>query len=57
MTISRQVEPVSYTINDAVAALGIGRTKIYQLIDNGTLRKIKGWKTNADTGQRRAEPY
>lgn len=35
------VEPVSYTVADAKAALGIGHTKLYELFQTGDLRKVK----------------
>lgn len=40
------VEPVSYSVADAKAALGIGRSKIYELMNSGVLRRVKiGRKT------------
>jgi excisionase family DNA binding protein len=41
MTTAARVEPVSYTVADATAALGIGKTTLYELIEAGKLRKIK----------------
>lgn len=38
---TRHVTPVAYNINDAAAALGLSRRTIYNLIDAGTLRKVK----------------
>lgn len=35
------VHPVSYNINDAAAALGLSRRSIYNLIDQGRIRKVK----------------
>ena len=35
------MEPVTVTIEDACKALGIKRTKIYELIGAGTLRTLK----------------
>lgn len=35
------MEPVSVTIDDACKALGIKRTKIYELINAGHLRTLK----------------
>lgn len=37
----QHVTPVAYNIDDAAAALGLSRRSIYNLIDNGTLRKVK----------------
>jgi excisionase family DNA binding protein len=31
---------LSYSIKDACVATGIGRTKLYQLINNGTLHTV-----------------
>ena len=35
------MEPLTITVNDACKALGLGRTKIYELIGEGKLRTIK----------------
>lgn len=35
------MEPISASINDAARAIGIGRTKLYQLIGEGKLDIIK----------------
>lgn len=34
-------EKLSYTINEAAAASGIGRTKIYELVRSGELPLVK----------------
>lgn len=34
------MEPVTVTVRDACQALGLGTTKIYELIGNGTLETI-----------------
>ena len=34
-------EKLSYTINEATAAAGIGRTKIYELVRTGELPLVK----------------
>lgn len=39
--IRAQPTPLAYRINDAAAAIGIGRTKIYELIADGKLRAVK----------------
>ena len=31
---------LAYPVKDACAAAGIGRTKLYELINNGTLRTV-----------------
>ena len=36
-----QIEPVALRINDAAAACGLGRTSIYELINEGKLRTVK----------------
>jgi excisionase family DNA binding protein len=41
MATARQVEPLSYTVAGATAALGIGKTHLYELIKAGKVRKIK----------------
>ena len=35
------MEPVTVTVKDAKAALGLGTTKLYELIGNGQLETIK----------------
>ena len=35
------MEPLTITVNDACKALGLGRTKIYELIGKGRLRTVK----------------
>jgi len=37
----RTVLPVSYSIEDAAKALGIGRTFVFQLIKEGKLKAVK----------------
>ena len=34
-------EKIAYTINEAVAASGLGRTTIYELIKRGELPRVK----------------
>ena len=35
------MNPVSVSINDAARTIGIGRTKVYELINDGSLATIK----------------
>lgn len=35
------LEPLTYSINDAVAVSSIGRTRLYQLINEGRLQTVK----------------
>jgi excisionase family DNA binding protein len=35
------MEPVTVTVSNAMAAIGIGQTKIYELINNGTLKTVR----------------
>jgi len=37
----RTVLPVSYSVEDAAKALGIGRTFVFQLIKEGKLKAVK----------------
>lgn len=39
--IREKPAPLAYRINDAAAAIGIGRTKIYELIAAGKLKAVK----------------
>jgi excisionase family DNA binding protein len=34
-------EPVTHTINDTCAALGLGRTRIYELLADGSLESAR----------------
>jgi excisionase family DNA binding protein len=45
------MQPVTLTINDACAAIGIGRTLAYELIKSGDLRTIKIGKRRLVTTQ------
>jgi excisionase family DNA binding protein len=42
-TLTR-VEKVAYTINEAMAATGLGRTRIYEEIKHGRLKAVKAGK-------------
>jgi len=35
------VEPICVRVNDAARMIGVGRTKLYELISNGELETIK----------------
>jgi excisionase family DNA binding protein len=37
----RTIAPVSYSVEDAAKALGIGRTFVFQLIKEGQLKAVK----------------
>lgn len=37
----RAPEPLSYTVNDACAATGLGRSSIYELIAAGKLKSVR----------------
>ena len=41
MDHQHQVPRLSYTLDQAIAATGLGRTRIYTAIANGTLRTFK----------------
>ena len=38
---SKHPEPLSYTIPGAMAATGLGRSKLYELMASGALAKLK----------------
>ena len=38
------MEAIAVSINDAAKALGIGRTTIYKLINEGSLETMKIWR-------------
>lgn len=38
---NRIMEPVTVTVKNAMAAIGIRQTKIYELINNGTLETVR----------------
>ena len=49
------MDPVTVTVDDACKAIGIKRTKIYELIGSGKLRTIKiGTRTLVKTDSIRA---
>ena len=41
MTGQRTVEPICVRVNDAARMIGVGRTKLYELISSGELETIK----------------
>jgi len=36
----RKHDPLSYTVPDAMAVTGLGRTKLYELLNAGKLRSV-----------------
>ena len=41
MSGQKPVEPICVRVNDAARMIGIGRTKLYELISSGELETIK----------------
>tara|TARA_B100001057_G_C22459220_1_gene798184 strand:+ start:444 stop:638 length:195 start_codon:yes stop_codon:yes gene_type:complete len=41
MSNQRPVEPICVRVNDAARMIGVGRTKLYELISSGELETIK----------------
>ena len=41
MTTSPTVEPICVRINDAARMIGVGRTKLYELIADGEVETVK----------------
>ena len=41
MSGQQSVEPICVRVNDAARMIGVGRTKLYELISNGELETIK----------------
>ncbi|GGD60789.1 helix-turn-helix domain-containing protein [Croceicoccus mobilis] len=41
MSDHQPIEPICIRINDAARMIGIGRTKLYELIANGELETVK----------------
>ena len=41
MTTSPPVEPICVRINDAARMIGVGRTKLYELIADGEVKTVK----------------
>ncbi len=45
MSGPRPVEPICVRVNDAARMIGVGRTKLYELISGGELETIKFGKS------------
>ena len=41
MSGQRTVEPICVRVNDAARMIGVGRTKLYELISSGELETVK----------------
>lgn len=41
MSGPQPVEPICVKVNDAARMIGVGRTKLYELISNGELETVK----------------
>ena len=41
MSAPQSVEPICVRINDAARMIGVGRTKLYELISSGELETVK----------------
>ena len=41
MSVQQPVEPICVKVNDAARMIGVGRTKLYELISSGELETIK----------------
>ena len=41
MSDQQSVEPICVRVNDAARMIGIGRTKLYELISSGELETVK----------------
>ena len=55
MTTSPPVEPICVRINDAARMIGVGRTKLYELIATGEVEVVKlGKSTRVMTASLRA---
>ena len=49
MTTPQQVEPICVKVNDAARMIGIGRTKLYELIAAGEVDVVKLGKSTRVT--------
>lgn len=49
MSGPRPVEPICVRVNDAARMIGIGRTKLYELISSGELETVKFGKATRIT--------
>ncbi len=41
MSCHRPVDPICVRVNDAARMIGVGRTKLYELISSGELETVK----------------
>jgi excisionase family DNA binding protein len=51
MAQSNIPEPLAYTVAHAMAVIGIGRTKLYQLLDTGALKSVNIGRRRLVTAQ------
>jgi excisionase family DNA binding protein len=49
MSGQQSVEPICVRVNDAARMIGVGRTKLYELISNGELETVKIGKSTRIT--------
>ena len=49
MSGHQPVEPICVRVNDAARMIGVGRTKLYELIANGELETVKFGKATRVT--------
>ena len=49
MTVSESPEPICVRINDAARMIGVGRTKLYELIAAGEIEAVKLGKSTRIT--------
>ncbi len=55
MTAPHQIEPICVKVNDAARMIGVGRTKLYELIAAGEVDVVKlGKSTRVTTASLRA---
>ena len=41
MSVNQSIEPICVRVNDAARMIGVGRTKLYELIATGELETVK----------------
>ena len=49
MTAPPPVEPICVKVNDAARMIGVGRTKLYELIESGEIEVVKLGKSTRIT--------
>lgn len=49
MALTSTIEPLAYRVDDACAALGIGRSKLYELVRDDKLKLVKLGKASRIT--------